>query len=162
MDSINNLDCLAEHIKKALKDGKSIKDLKHLLVSYKGTDWEKYINICPNRYTRNKVYCDTNCGDRTAFEIMVLCWDKGQTSGIHDHPKYGCIVKVLQGELEENIYGKNKLDKLEHLHKQVLREGQCSFQIGKMGLHNVSNPSAKNFAVSLHIYSPPNYKSTKY
>jgi cysteine dioxygenase len=35
---------------------------------------------------------------------MILCWNEGQTSAIHDHADSHCFMKVLKGGLTEVKY----------------------------------------------------------
>lgn len=35
---------------------------------------------------------------------MILCWKPDQESPIHDHPDSQCIMKILQGEVFEDLY----------------------------------------------------------
>lgn len=35
---------------------------------------------------------------------MLLCWGEGHGSGIHDHADSHCLMKVLQGSIEEVKY----------------------------------------------------------
>ena len=67
-------------------------------------------------------------------------------------------MKILQGELDEHIYENN--NKLNLVSIRNCKEGSVGYQEGTSGLHDIVNKDNKT--VSLHIYSPPNYKSTKY
>jgi cysteine dioxygenase len=65
------------------------------------------------RYTRNLVDAGN---DR--FNLMILCWNEGQSSAIHDHADSHCFLKVLKGELMEVKYAfptedKTKITNLE-------------------------------------------------
>lgn len=51
------------------------------------------------RYTRNLVDAGN---DR--FNLMILCWNEGQSSAIHDHADSHCFMKVLKGGLTEVKY----------------------------------------------------------
>lgn len=51
------------------------------------------------RYTRNLV--DAGNG---RFNLMILCWNEGQSSTIHDHADSHCFMKVLKGGLTEIKY----------------------------------------------------------
>lgn len=51
------------------------------------------------RYTRNLV--DAGNGK---FNLMVLCWNLGNASPIHDHADSHCFMKMLSGELTEIRY----------------------------------------------------------
>lgn len=50
-------------------------------------------------YTRNLV--DAGNG---RFNLMILCWNEGQSSTIHDHADSHCFMKVLKGTLNEVKY----------------------------------------------------------
>src|ERR1044071_6957252 len=50
------------------------------------------------RYARNLVYKDRQ------FEIMVMCWNAGQRSSIHDHAGSLGGIKILQCELTECLF----------------------------------------------------------
>lgn len=51
------------------------------------------------RYTRNLV--DAGNG---RFNLMILCWNEGQSSTVHDHSDSHCFMKVLKGGLTEIKY----------------------------------------------------------
>ena len=44
-------------------------------------------------YTRNLIYKDER------FELMSLCWDKGQVSRVHNHADQMCWMMVVDGKL---------------------------------------------------------------
>ncbi|KAI9278529.1 RmlC-like cupin domain-containing protein [Phascolomyces articulosus] len=68
--------------------------------SSNATDWSKYTIFDHSRaYTRNLI--DDGNGK---FNLMILAWSKGQQSPIHDHAGSHCIMKILDGELEETQY----------------------------------------------------------
>ena len=58
----------------------------------------------PNKnYTRNLVATD----DET-YTLLLLCWNPGKQSPIHDHPCDGCRVRVCKGKVKETRYEMNK------------------------------------------------------
>ncbi|KAI7854714.1 RmlC-like cupin domain-containing protein [Circinella umbellata] len=68
--------------------------------SSNSTDWNKYTIFDHSRaYTRNLI--DDGNGK---FNLMILAWSKGQQSPIHDHAGSHCIMKILDGELQETQY----------------------------------------------------------
>lgn len=114
-------------------------------------NWEKYIRFDKDKeYTRNLIYKNSE------LEIYLICWNKNTSSVIHDHPKNGCIMKILQGELTELLYDKN----LNLIKKSDLKEGSIKYIDDNIGLHRIIN--GNNKSISLHIYSPPNFISKKY
>lgn len=68
-------------------------------------EFSRYLNFRDDHYTRNLVGYDVpQGGSRAKFTALILCWDKGQMSPIHDHAGSSCWVKVLQGQLREVKY----------------------------------------------------------
>ena len=61
---------------------------------------KEYALLEPNKnYTRNLVATD----DET-YDLLLLCWNPGKQSPIHDHPCDGCRVRVCKGNVEETRY----------------------------------------------------------
>lgn len=52
-------------------------------------------------YTRNLIATD----DET-FTLLILCWNSGKYSPIHDHPCDGCWMRVCRGVVNEVRYRK--------------------------------------------------------
>mmetsp|Transcript_9474 Transcript_9474/g.13863 ORF Transcript_9474/g.13863 Transcript_9474/m.13863 type:complete len:88 (-) Transcript_9474:449-712(-) len=50
-------------------------------------------------YTRNLVSSD---GKR--YTLLLLCWNAGRESPIHDHPCDGCWMRVCRGSVNECRY----------------------------------------------------------
>ena len=74
-----------------------------ILKEYNDDDWKNYVKTDDNKYCRNKIFENEN------FEILIISWNKNQNAPIHDHSCNGCWLKVLQGELIENIYESESL-----------------------------------------------------
>ena len=71
---------LAEHLAPARRDA-SGSEVAALLRAYAANEksWRPYVHYRSDTYSRNLVW-------RTAdFELLLLCWDEGQFSAIHDH-----------------------------------------------------------------------------
>ena len=80
------------------------------------------------------------------YEVWLLSWLPGQSSGFHDHGDSSGVMTVVQGELVERslVHGGEGL--------RALRPGgQRVFSSGY--LHEVVN-AALEPAVSIHLYSP--------
>lgn len=146
---MNTLDELFNEFDKQLRNGANLKDLGGLLASYTGDDWKKFEHYNPNHYSRNLVRLNDK------FEMLVLCWEINQGCPVHDHPVNGCLVRVMQSEVTENVY--EFTDKPVLLSSSILPEGGIAYKEGKIILHEIFNHSGKQ-AASIHIYSPPEYK----
>lgn len=125
----------------------------NLIQKYSGNDWRKYVSFNKDKYNRIRLF------SHERFDIWLICWDIAQGSSIHDHPEYGCIQKILQGSLVEKKYNIDNDGNLNCFVESELSEGMVGYIFGKNGLHRLYNNSNIG-AVTLHIYSPPNYIPT--
>jgi len=133
-------------------------------LKYVPAEWEKYALFSKEHYTRNLVATK----DFT-YDLILLCWQPGHKSAVHDHRESGCWMRMLTGTLIETrwhvSYSKDQDQgceglpfKEEHLTKLSDRTYKCGdvFYINNsLGLHSVYNPSTDQPAISLHLYSPP-------
>lgn len=145
---IESIEQLGIEITENLLDKKLI-DLKPLLQQYIGTDWKNYIIKNENNYNRYLVFTNN------IIDIFIITWNINQSSKIHNHPDYGCLLKVLQGQLTEYIYFK-KDNLFIQTKENILNENMIGYQIGKNGLHKILNTN-EHISVSIHIYSPSGY-----
>lgn len=99
-------------------------------------------------YTRNCIYEDNN------FELILLCWEAGQATPIHDHGGEECWVKIVEGSFEEIIYQENDQGELEEVLSNVSKEGDVSYMVDFMGSHSLKNLSNSK-SMSLHLYAKP-------
>ncbi|KAF9950553.1 hypothetical protein BGZ70_001310 [Mortierella alpina] len=161
-------------------EGVDVDRVKALMTNYvpNKDDWQKYAHFDKNRYTRNLV--DDGNGK---FNLMILAWPENVGSAIHDHAGAHCIMKILDGELQETLY--NWPDKVQHetdhadsgmgsdhsdtedkttpmtvKRVTVLHKDECAYMSDQLGLHRVSNPLKTMGSLSLHLYTPP-YETCK-
>lgn len=114
---------------------------------YQSNDYLQYLTFDTLKYKKNLVYRDKD------FEIFVVGWRSKQFTPIHDHSKNGCLFKILEGSIVEQLYDKD----LKSLGHKLLKKGMNSYIHNKRCYHSMNNISLIN-SVSLHIYSPPNYE----
>jgi len=115
-------------------------------------EWEPYAHFDPQKnYTRNLVATD----DKT-FTLILMCWNPGKESPIHDHPCDGCWVRVFEGSVQEVKYDKDDSSgSMLCTSNTMFHEGDISYMHDSMGYHKIGNPSPTVPAVSLHLYCPP-------
>ena len=102
-------------------------------------------------YTRNLV-----ASDGKNYSLLMLCWNPGKESKIHDHPCDGCFIKTIRGCIKETTYTTNeKTNDIKVKHVKFFSEGQVSYMHDSIGLHKIGNPSHEHGAVTLHLYTPP-------
>lgn len=112
--------------------------------------WDK------DHYTRNLVYKDER------FEVLVVCWEVGQISRIHDHAGQQCWMTVPEGrlvgrnfsvEMLDNFAGRCRLRESDHFE---LSHRLPATVEPEEPIHQVGNPAEfDERAVSVHIYSKP-------
>ncbi|KAJ5690988.1 hypothetical protein N7488_011723 [Penicillium malachiteum] len=110
-------------------------------------------------YTRNLI--DEGNGKSN---LLILVWSPGKASAIHDHANAHCVMKILKGRLQETLYSWPDKERIEHgeisppqvTRQTIYEENQVTYMSDKLGLHKISNPDPESFAISLHLYTPPN------
>lgn len=117
---------------------------------------DKYLFWSPACYTRNLIYKD----DR--FEMMAICWERGQASRVHNHNEQRCWMTVPIGRLKGQNFAVDAIDEPAGYCK--LRETN-SFELAdcltakvelEEPIHQVLNlDEFDERAVSIHIYSKP-------
>jgi len=115
---------------------------------YNGLDYINFINFNAEHYKRTKLEKYSN----DKFELILICWNKNQDTKIHSHSENGCLMKILEGEIEETVYDKF----INIINKNIYKKNNVSFIHNEIGYHKIK---AKEMTISLHLYSPPNYKS---
>ncbi|KAJ2988421.1 hypothetical protein NUW58_g3984 [Xylaria curta] len=133
-----------------------VANLTYLMERYvsNSEEWARYALSDDNMaYTRNLV--DEGNGKAN---LLVLVWTPGKSSPIHDHGNAHCLMKILHGDLTETRYdfpGGDKDRPMEMKSECTHKEGAVAYMADELGLHRVSNRGS-NYAVSLHLYTPPN------
>ncbi|KAL2438822.1 Cysteine dioxygenase [Exophiala dermatitidis] len=144
-------------------------DLIRLMEGYvsQESQWHQYAFADPSRnYTRNLV--DEGNGKSN---LLVVVWNPGRCSPIHDHANAHCVMKILKGNLKETLYSlpeyqpddsdtggsdsSGRSTPPQIVKETNYSENQVTYISDKIGLHKISNPSQTEVAVSLHLYTPP-------
>ncbi len=115
-----------------------------------------YLFWSQNCYTRNLIYKDER------FEVMAICWEKGQISRVHDHSEQKCWMTVPVGRLRGQNFAVVEIETSRSFCS--LRE-TSSFDLSDClaatveldePIHQILNlPEFDERAVSIHIYSKP-------
>eukprot|EP00051_Salpingoeca_urceolata_P026318 m.476852 g.476852 ORF g.476852 m.476852 type:complete len:196 (-) comp20675_c0_seq1:130-717(-) len=139
-------------------DGESadVEVIRGIMQSYKSSrgDWDRFAFVDPCKYTRNLV--DEGNGK---FNLMLLAWDAGQASSIHDHAGSHCFMKVLGGSVEQELYPCP--DEVQEDEPMTPKSVSCHdkndvlYISDKIGTHRVANADHAAPAFTLHLYSPP-------
>ena len=122
-----------------------------------------YLFWSPDYYTRNLVYKDER------FEVMVICWERGMASRIHDHSGQKCWMTVPIGRLQGQNF---KIEEMDEMRGFCRLAETDSFELSDClaatveadePIHQVANLAEYGErAASVHIYSKPYDKCGAY
>ncbi|XP_041356416.1 cysteine dioxygenase type 1-like [Gigantopelta aegis] len=149
-------DLISELHKIFASDDVNVEYVQKLMTSYasKSSEWKKFAKFDQHKYTRNLV--DEGNGK---FNLMILCWNEAQGSSIHSHANSHCFLKVLDGNVREELFDwpteSSNESMMTKTTENVYNKNQCAYINDDIGLHRVENSSHSNKAVTLHLYSPP-------
>ena len=119
-------------------------------------EYEKYYSWDDSRYTRN-------CLIRTEeFELLLICFEKGQQTPVHDFDTQDAWVHTIVGKLSEERFRKNPNGEgLEKVGSVVIGKTEFSYINGNAGFHRYIN-TYESRSVSLNLYSKPVEKWNQY
>jgi predicted metal-dependent enzyme (double-stranded beta helix superfamily) len=136
----------------------NINYVKDLFKYYNIINYEKLINNININYCNSNKYNKTLLYSNDYLDIYLITWFNGAITPIHDHPEGGCVMKILQGQLQEHLFT-NVDDKVLYLKSNILNKNDIDYKIGNEILHRIES---KEFTISLHVYFPSNYKCNTY
>ena len=117
---------------------------------------EPYFHWSEKFYTRNLVYKDER------FELMIICWEKGQESRIHNHADQMCWMTVPVGKLQGQNFrvvdmvesqGYCKLEKTDNFSLEDCLAAKVELEEPIHQILNLAEYDSR--AASIHIYSKP-------
>ncbi len=112
-------------------------------------DLAAHARFSDKRYARNLVH------KTAAFEIMIMCWNAGQRSSIHDHAGSLGGLRILSGALTESLFEKAPNGMIRSLNSADYAAGATRVEETSL-IHQISNLQSENRrAISVHIYVPP-------
>lgn len=104
-------------------------------------------------YARRELYTSEDLG----YSIIAMTWGPGQGTPIHDHCGMWCVEGVWAGELEVVQYEPRNRDngmvQFEAVGSIQAGTGSAGSLIPPHEYHTISNLSATEAAVSIHVYS---------
>lgn len=110
--------------------------------------FENFCSWSNESYTRNCIV------ENEKFELLLLCWEKGQKTPIHYHGNEECWVKIIEGEFRETLYNVDDAAELKTVKSTTLKTGDTSYMIDFMGCHRLESLSNTR-SMSLHLYAKP-------
>jgi len=152
----DNIISLGESIRSEL-DGRSLLTLRESMEELIGGEWDRLIRPIisdealiagltdPTKYQRHIIF---RCQE---FEIVMIAWLPSQQTSIHGHPSGGCLFRVLDGRLSEQLFPEGGASSVLNTYTSKDAFGYIDDRTGR---HRVECTSDRP-TLSLHIYSPP-------
>ena len=116
----------------------------------------RFFHWSENFYTRNLIYKDA------CFEMMAICWERGQVSRVHNHSDQRCWMTVPVGRLRGQNFAIAEIDESSGHCKLVETDtfdlSDCLAAKVELEepVHQILNlEEFDSRAVSVHIYSKP-------
>ncbi|MDX2216005.1 MAG: cysteine dioxygenase family protein [Oculatellaceae cyanobacterium bins.114] len=113
--------------------------------------FKHHIAFCSQSYHRTLV-CRTS-----RFDMLILCWQPGQSSTIHDHADSLNVTRVYRGELTSRAFEQVDSSQarccLELLDEERLQQNAIA-TVNRHQIHQLTNTSDENL-VTLHLYARP-------
>jgi cysteine dioxygenase len=145
MNKVESLEALIDCLDHSdlSNQGKIIKEMNIPI-----SDFEAYASWNKECYTRN-------CIHRTdKYELILLCWKKGDETPIHGHDGQNCWVYQIKGNMTEIRYEKDASGDLFEKHRMQLSPGKLTYMNKTMGYHKLNNDTDGR-GMTLHIYVSP-------
>jgi predicted metal-dependent enzyme (double-stranded beta helix superfamily) len=92
-----------------------------------------------------------------AYELWLISWLPGQSTGFHDHGGANGAFGVVWGQLDEHLVARGAAVSAPN----PISSGTVR-SFGPRHIHDVRNSSPGTVAVSVHAYSPPLSAMTRY
>lgn len=158
--SSNDYDNLIELFNNlSLNRVKTIESLK----KYTGDDWRTYLELSKTNqtdYNVNGNFHKILLNKNEDIELYIIFWYKNAITTIHDHPFEGCVSKVVEGSLYEDLFLNIGNNNAIFLSEKVIEVGDISNKNGNAILHRIRNKS--DFSTSLQVYMRVDFKSQTY
>jgi predicted metal-dependent enzyme (double-stranded beta helix superfamily) len=117
-------------------------------------DWVARVRLDPEGRWYEQIHMDGS------YELWLISWLPGQSTGFHDHGISAGAFGVVWGELDEYLVQGRGAAAREAGANRVTGGAVRSF--GQHYVHDVRNTSESSVAVSVHAYSPPLSEMTRY
>lgn len=103
----------------------------------------------------NSRHYSRQCIHRTReYELMLICYEQGQSTSIHDYDSQMAWIKPVQGSVLEERFKANADGKLKLHGEKTLEIGNLSYMAAKTCIHRHSN-AGKGRSITLNLYSKP-------
>jgi 3-mercaptopropionate dioxygenase len=127
-------------------------DLQSLLRTGGLTLPERFRQPRPDTYARRLLHRDP----ASRYTVVVMTWDAGQRTGLHDHAGIWCVECVVEGQMEVTQYD---LAQANHGTFRFEQKSTVTAEVGSAGClippfeyHTLANKLPDRPSITLHVY----------
>jgi len=113
-----------------------------------GSDLEPYIRWNSRHYTRNCIVRNED------LELLVICYEPGQRTSIHDYDSQTAWIHVVQGEVLEERFRLTATGEVKLQREVDLRTGMVEMMASGNSIHRFTNQGPGR-AVTINLYAKP-------
>ena len=109
---------------------------------------QRYCRWNTRHYTRTCIHRDAN------FELLLICYEPGQCTSVHDYDSQSAVIRAIKGEVVEEqftILSNGMLRCVSEIH---LFPGDASHLRNSSSIHRMTNREGER-AITLNLYSKP-------
>ncbi len=121
-----------------------------ILERYRGwsPDLEPYFRWNSRHYTRTCIHRNSE------FELLVICYEPGQRTSIHDYDSQTAWIHPVMGEVVEERFSLQAGDGVKAVEEKLLRPGTDDSLSNGNTIHRFTNRGPVR-AVTLNLYARP-------
>ena len=138
-------------------DATRCRNVKQVLIDVVGSGEQfipsTFLEPAPDRYARRLLHRDP----QGRYTVLVMVWDGGQGTPLHDHAGTWCVECVYRGVIQVTSYsvrgGDPETDVVQFSREKQVRAGvaEAGALIPPFEYHVLENPAASP-AITLHVY----------
>jgi hypothetical protein len=142
------------HLKKDFK----IEEVKPFFEKYNSNDWVTHKNMkpievlaSPNNFKRIPIiFPELDDINNDLYDMYLVEWQPFCSTGLQNHPDSSCLIKVLDGTINKQLFHSNGAS----ISNKLLNKDDIELIHAEKELYRITNDN-RNKAYSLHLYSPP-------
>ena len=139
----HDVDLLCRNVKRALTD---------VVSSHREFLDAPFLRTAPDRYARRLLHRDP----AGRYTVVVMVWDRGQGTPLHDHSGMWCVECVYRGRIRVtsfDLVGDSAAEVMRFAPETVIvaGKGEAGHLIPPFEYHMIENPD-ETPAVTIHVY----------
>lgn len=147
------------HVNKLqLRNDFKIQEVKPFFEKYQSNDWKEHKSMkpiqvfaSPNNFKRIPIiFPELEDINNDLYDMYLVEWEPFCNTGIQNHPESSCLIKVLEGEINKQLFHSNGAS----ISNKIINKDDVELIHIEKDLYRITNDTRYK-AYSLHLYTPP-------